>query len=134
MFDFDNQGGEQIGDISIVDNGMPLGWFDPDSEIHLNEYDRQRILDLADIIRQSSSLVPALSSNLPVRSSNISHQLTQNADPGQFSLEDTYLAFDLRESYLQRKSNLFGNQAESTILETDEFETKTCNLWRANDS
>ena len=73
MFDFDNQGGEQIGDISIVDNGIPLGWFDPDSEILLNEYDRQRILDLADIIKQSSGLVPALSSNLPVRSSNISH-------------------------------------------------------------
>ena len=51
----------------------------------------------------------------------------------QFSLNDTYLAYDLRESYLQRQSNPFGNQADSTILATDDFETKTCNLWRASD-
>ena len=51
----------------------------------------------------------------------------------EFSLEDAYLAFDLRESYLQRKSNSFAAEAESIYLATEDFETKTDSMFRADD-
>lgn len=51
-----------------------------------------------------------------------------------FQLSDTYLAYDMRESYLQRQATCqLSNQAESTFLTTNEFETKTVNLWRSPD-
>jgi hypothetical protein len=51
-----------------------------------------------------------------------------------FSLADTYLALDLRESYLQRQTaSLISGQPESTFLTTNDFQTKTCNVWRSED-
>ena len=48
-----------------------------------------------------------------------------------FSLSDTYMAYDVRESYLQRQS--VGTPAETTYLTTGEFQTKTCNVWRSDE-
>lgn len=39
----------------------------------------------------------------------------------------------MRESYLQRHSNPLATQADSIYLKTEDFETKTCNLYRAED-
>ena len=51
-----------------------------------------------------------------------------------FSLSDTYLAYDMRESYLQRQAaTSISGQAESTILTTNDFQTKTCSIWRSQD-
>lgn len=41
------------------------------------------------------------------------------------------MAYDVRESYLQRQS--VGAPAETTYLSTGEFQTKTCNVWRSED-
>jgi hypothetical protein len=56
-------------------------------------------------------------------------------DPNHhFSLADTYLALDMRESYLQRQTaSLISGQPESTFLTTNDFQTKTCNVWRSDD-
>ena len=51
-----------------------------------------------------------------------------------FSLEETYMTYDVRESYLQRQANPLANQANSIIINKEEYETKTCNIWRSNDS
>jgi len=50
-----------------------------------------------------------------------------------FSLEEAYIAFDLRESYLQRQSNSLAAQADSIYLETEDFATKTDNMYRSDD-
>ena len=56
------------------------------------------------------------------------------ADGHPFSLDETYMTFDVRESYLQRQANPLTNQADSIIINKEEYETKTCNIWRSNDS
>ena len=51
-----------------------------------------------------------------------------------FSLSDTYLAYDMRESYLQRQAaTSISGQAGTTYLTTNEFSTNTCNVWRSQD-
>ena len=39
----------------------------------------------------------------------------------------------MRESYLQRHSNPLATQADSIYLKTEDFETKTENVYRAED-
>lgn len=39
----------------------------------------------------------------------------------------------MRESYLQRHSNPLATQADSIYLKTEDFETKTCSLYRTED-
>lgn len=56
-------------------------------------------------------------------------------DPNHhFSLDDTYMNYDLRESYLTRQSASLSNKAESIIIKNDDYETMTINVWRSNDS
>jgi hypothetical protein len=58
----------------------------------------------------SNQLMPLSACPQPVCKTDPSHH---------FSLADTYMAYDVRESYLQRQS--FAGQAESTYLATNEF-------------
>ena len=51
----------------------------------------------------------------------------------EFSLQDAYLAYNLRESYLQRQSSAIDTQYEAIIQTTDEFETKTQNIYKAKE-
>ena len=51
-----------------------------------------------------------------------------------FSLDDTYLALDVRDSYLTRQSNQLANKAESIIIKNEDFETRTINVWRSHES
>jgi hypothetical protein len=51
-----------------------------------------------------------------------------------FSLEDTYMSFDVRDSYLKRQATLLSNHADSIIISNEEYETKSCNIWRSHDS
>jgi len=57
-------------------------------------------------------------------------------EPGHhsFSLDDTYMNFDMRESYLTRQSAALSNKAESIIIKNEDYETKTVNVWRSSDS
>jgi hypothetical protein len=89
-------------------------------------------LELAEKIKTGSSLLPATQNLSLINEYGGRDMMFGKRD--QFSLDDTYLAYDLRESFLQRQSNPLGNQADSTILATDDFETKTCNVCRTNDS
>jgi len=51
-----------------------------------------------------------------------------------FSIDDTYLTYDMRDSYLQRQATPLANQADSIIINNKDYETKTCNIWRSADS
>ena len=51
-----------------------------------------------------------------------------------FSLDDTYMSFDIRESYLQRQANPLSNKADSIIISKEDYETKAVNVWRSHDS
>lgn len=73
---------------------------------------------------ESKSLVPQKKFLPPPTTSSSKHH---------FSLEEAYLAFDVRDSYLQRQSSPLANSAESIILQTDDFETETHNMWRTKD-
>ena len=42
----------------------------------------------------------------------------------EFSLQDAYLAYNLRESYLQRQSSAIDTQYEAIIQTTDEFKQR----------
>lgn len=54
-------------------------------------------------------------------------------DPSEFNLNDIYQTFDLRDSYLQRQAMPLAAQADSIMLRTDDYETRTCNIWRSQD-
>jgi len=49
------------------------------------------------------------------------------------TLEEAYVAYDMRESFIQRHVSSMGMQADQTELETKDFKTKSCNQWRSND-
>ena len=49
---------------------------------------------------------------------------------GDFSLKEAYLAFNLRESYLQRQANSCKYEYDAIIQTTDDFETKTKNIYK----
>lgn len=51
-----------------------------------------------------------------------------------FSLEETYLNFDVRDSYLTRQATPMSNEADAIIISNEDYETKTCNIWRSQDS
>ena len=90
---------ENIGDISITDHGIPFDSFMADPELYFDEFDMMNILKLADKIKQSNSLMKTHNNNLPMATSDLTAGL-QYDKGAHFSLEDTYLAYDLRESYL----------------------------------
>ena len=43
------------------------------------------------------------------------------------------MAFNVRESYLQRHANLFDTPYEAIIQTTDDFETKTEGIFKSQD-
>jgi hypothetical protein len=44
------------------------------------------------------------------------------------------MALDVRESYLKRQAaSLLSGKPESTFLATNDFQTKSCNVWRSED-
>jgi len=48
------------------------------------------------------------------------------------TLEETYAALDMRESYLQRHTSSVAQHSETTTLQMKEFGTKTDKVWRAD--
>lgn len=55
-------------------------------------------------------------------------------DQLKFSLADTYMNFNMRDSYLQRQSNHWANQADSILIRKEDYETQSCNVWSAPDN
>ena len=50
------------------------------------------------------------------------------------TLQEAYVAFDMRESYLQRHASPLALQAaDATELETKEFTTKSFNMWKTDE-
>jgi len=49
------------------------------------------------------------------------------------TLQDAYVAFDMRESYLQRHASSLALEAEMTELQTKDFTTRSCNMWKSDD-
>lgn len=56
------------------------------------------------------------------------------SEENPFSLEETYLNFDVRDSYLTRQATPMSNEADTIIISNEDYETKTCNIWRSHDS
>jgi hypothetical protein len=48
-----------------------------------------------------------------------------------FSIDNAYLSFDIRDSYLQRQANYLATKADTIIISTDDYETQSCNIWRS---
>ena len=55
-------------------------------------------------------------------------------DDFNFSLDDAYLNFDLRDSFLQRYVTPNASFSEKVTLKTDDYETVTQNIWRSKDN
>ena len=55
-------------------------------------------------------------------------------DSLNFSLEETYLSFNVRDSYLKRQATTLSTHAESVIISNDDYETKTFKVWRSPES
>jgi len=53
--------------------------------------------------------------------------------PTDSSIEDAYAMYDMRESYMQRHLSPLASQAEATELNTKDFHTKSCNMWKSDD-
>lgn len=49
------------------------------------------------------------------------------------TLEDAYVAFDMRESYLQRHASSLGMESEMVELQTKDFSTRSCNVWKSDE-
>lgn len=82
------------------------------------------------------SPVPALDLEVPSigLSSLVPYHLTAEASSSKsFQIEDAYLAYDMRDSYLQRVSAPLASHAEQVTQTNSDFETVTCNMWRSND-
>lgn len=50
-----------------------------------------------------------------------------------FSLEDTYMSYDMRDSYLQRQALPCHTKADSIIISKEDYETRSFNVWRQAD-
>jgi len=82
------------------------------------------------------SPLPALDLEVPSigLSSLVPYHLAAEASSAKaFKIEDAYLAYDMRESYLQRLCAPLASHAEQVIQTNNDFETVTCNMWRATD-
>ena len=49
------------------------------------------------------------------------------------SIEDAYVAYDMRESYLQRHASPMSRYSDQTDLQIKDFSTKTSNMWRSEE-
>ena len=76
----------------------------------------------------SSGFVPAKPEEVQQGSNSILNRTTSG-----MTLEEAYVAFDLRESYLQRHASPMAMQADSTELNMKDFKTKSCNVWKTDD-
>lgn len=49
------------------------------------------------------------------------------------TLSEAYIAYDMRESFLQRQASSLAQQAETTELATKDFTTKSINMWKTDE-
>lgn len=116
-----------IGDIQLIENESEWS-LDPAGYNNFDEY--------IGVDQASTLVVPSstpTSSHFPAHGLATAASLVNQGASAEFNLQDAYLTYDVRESYLQRHANAYGMQADQTYLQTDEFATKTCNLWRSSD-
>lgn len=73
---------------------------------------------------------PEADSSLQVNASSIMNRTTAAAG---MTLEEAYVAFDMRESYLQRHASPMARYSDQTDLQINDFSTRTSNMWRSDD-
>lgn len=49
------------------------------------------------------------------------------------TLEEAYIAYDMRESFLQRHASPLANQSDTMELQTKDFMTRSSNIWKTDD-
>ena len=49
------------------------------------------------------------------------------------TLSEAYIAYDMRESFLQRQASSLALQAETTEMVTKDFATKSINIWKTDE-
>jgi len=50
------------------------------------------------------------------------------------TLEEAKMAFNMRESFIQRHVTPMSTMADATELSTKDFTTKSCNMWKSSDA
>ena len=114
----------EANDGSYEENSHVNDWDSLSGE--LQHVDIKPVFDEYDF---KGELVPALPEDV-VMSASILNQT--NCSPG-IKYEDTYAPYDLRESYMQRHLSPLASKAEATELNTKDFNTKSCNVWKTDD-
>ena len=100
-------------------------------DVYSIEEDMQPLFDEYDF---AGNLVPAM---LPLENkmeqSGNKNGILNQSNTGM-TLQEAYVAFDMRESYLQRHASPLALQAaDATELETKEFTTKSFNMWKTDE-
>ena len=85
----------------------------------------------------AGNLVPAMlpldHNNNKIEKSGQKNSILNKSNTGM-TLQEAYVAFDMRESYLQRHASPLALQAaDTTELETKEFTTKSFNMWKTDE-
>lgn len=81
-----------------------------------------------DEFAHSGDLVPARQSQLHTQNSIL------NRTHSGVTLEEAYVAFDMRESYLQRHASPLARYSDTTDLHMKDFATKTNNMWKTDEA
>lgn len=80
----------------------------------------------------AGELVPARPNSISSPASWSGNSILNRTSTG-VTLEEAYVAYDMRESFLQRHASSMVMQADRTELVTKDFTTKSCNMWRTDD-
>lgn len=81
-----------------------------------------------DEFAHSGDLVPARTSQLHTQNNIL------NRTHSGVTLEEAYVAFDMRESYLQRHASPLARYSDTTDLQMKDFATKTNNMWKTDEA
>lgn len=87
-----------------------------------NDYEKNSIIAQDDVYGSIVDLTPGNPDDLTNHSAIFA---------GKMSLEEAYMAHDIRESFLQRHVSQMAAEAEVTELQTGDFKAKINKTWRA---
>lgn len=125
-----NDGSYDSDGEDLVENGNNDDW----TNIVNSELDHVDIQPVFDEYDFNGNLMKAMPDDvvLPTTTGSILNH-PDCASLGQIKYEDAIAAFDLRESYMQRHLSPLASQAEQTELNTKQFNTQSCNVWKTDD-
>lgn len=71
--------------------------------------------------------------NVPAKPEQVHKNTVLNKNSTGMTIEEAYVAYDMRESYLQRHASPMARYSDATDLTTKEFSTKTRNMWQTDE-